>query len=259
MKKRYITDLTDKQWNTVEPLIPSAKPGGRPRITDMREVFNACLYMKKTGCQWNLLPNDFPPKSTVFEYFTTWSKEGGFNEMMRILREKVRISAGRNAQPSAAIVDSQSVKTAGPGEEIGYDSGKQIKGRKRHLAVDILGLPLAIKVHSAGIQDRAGAKLLMFRLMSLFVGIKIIWADGGYSGEPFKTWIKQMFNIIWQVIKRPRKVFKIVKFRWIVERTFGWMNYQRRLSKDYEYLPVHSEGWIKLASIDIMARRLNPG
>ena len=258
MQKRYRTDLTDHQWQLVEPLIPAAKPGGRPRTSDMREVVNTCLYMARTGCQWDLIPRDFPPRSTVFEYFSTWSKDGTLDQMMNVLRKKVRVAAGRNAEPSAAIVDSQSVKTAGPACDTGFDGGKKIKGRKRHLAVDILGLVLSVLVHSAGIQERAGAKLLLARLMPLFSGIKIIWADGGYSGKAFTAWVKEMFSIIWEVVKRPRKKFQIVKFRWIVERTFGWMNSQRRLSKDYEYLPRHSEGWIKLVSINTMVRRLSP-
>ncbi len=259
MIKRYSTDLTDQQWAIIEPLIPPAKEGGRPRDTDMREIVNAIHYISRTGCQWYLLPNDFPSKSTIFGYYAQWTTDGTLDEMVRVLREAVRVKAGRNPKPSAAIVDSQSVKTAGPALDIGYDGGKKIKGRKRHIAVDVLGLLLVVVVHSAGVQERAGAKFVMMQLMVWFSEIKIVWADGGYSGEPFKTWVKQMFDVIWQVIKRPRKVFKIVKFRWIVERTFGWMNYQRRLSKDYEYLPEHSAGWVKVAAINVMVRRLSPG
>lgn len=258
MSKRYRTDLTDRQWKIIEPLIPPAKEGGRPRTTDMREVVNTCLYVSRTGCQWDLIPHNFPPKSTVFEYYSQWATDGMLDEMVRLLSETVRVKSGRNPQPSAAIVDSQSVKTAGPGLDIGYDGAKKIKGRKRHIAVDILGLLLAVVVHSAGIQERAGAKLVMAKLMGCFAGIKIVWADGGYSGNTLKTWVKNLFNVIWQVVKRPRKIFQIVKFRWIVERTFGWMNYQRRLSKDYEYLPTHAEGWVKIAAINIMMQRLSP-
>lgn len=255
MRKRYPTDLTDKQWKIIEALIPPAKDGGRPRSTNMREVLNACLYLLRTGCQWILLPNDFPPRSTVFEYYSQWSKNGTVDEIMLRLSEQVRVQAGRNPSPTASIVDSQTVKTAGPAQDVGYDGGKKIKGRKRHIAVDILGLLLVVVV----IQDRAGAKLVMKKLMSYFGGIKIVWADGGYSGRNFKDWIKAVFNVLWQVVKRPRKVFKIVKFRWIVERTFGWMNYQRRLSKDYEYLPRHAEGWVQFAAISTMLHRLSPG
>jgi putative transposase len=259
MHKRYSTDLTDQQWGVIEPLIPPAKDGGRPRTADMREVVNTCLYILRTGCQWEMIPNDFPPKSTVYEYYSQWAKDGTLDEMLRQLCAEVRVKAGRNPKPTAAIIDSQSVKTAGPALEVGYDGAKKTKGRKRHIAVDVLGLLLAVVVHSAGISERAGAKLVMANLMAYFTDIKIVWADGGYSGNTFVSWIKTIFNVIWQVIKRPRKVFQIVKFRWIVERTFGWMNYQRRLSKDYEYSPRHAEAWIKLAAINTMTRRLSPG
>ncbi len=258
-KKRYRTDLTDPQWALIEPIIPAEKPGGRPRTTDMREVVNSCLYLSRSGCQWDLLPNEFPPKSTVYEYYSAWVKDGTLDEMVQKLREQVRVKAKRNNKPSAAIVDSQSVKTAGPAEEVGYDGGKKIKGRKRHIAVDVLGLLLCVVVHSAGIQERAGAKLLLTKMMPLFSGIKIIWADGGYSGNPLKQWVKSLFNVLWEVIKRPQGPFQVVKFRWIVERSFGWINYQRRLSKDYEYLPRNAEGWVKIASINMMVHRLKPG
>lgn len=259
MKNRCKTDLSDEQWRLIEPLIPPAKPGGRPRKTDMRDVVNGCRYMLRTGCQWELLPLDFPPKSTVYEYFSTWSKDGTFERILHVLRDMVRVDARRSTEPSAAIVDSQSVKTAVPAIEKGYDGAKKIKGRKRHLATDILGLVLAVVVHSAAISERAGAKLLLRRLKPLFSSIKIFFGDGGYSGEPLKQWVSDLFNALLKIVKRPRKKFQIVKFRWVVERTFGWLNSQRRLSKDYEYLPRNSEAWIKFAAINTMTRRLRPG
>ncbi len=259
MEKVYPSDLTDKQWNLIKPHIPDAKEGGRPRTTDMRQVVNAIFYQLRTGCQWKYLPNDFPPRSTVYGYFVKYRDDGTLDDLLRVLRGAVRVKSGRNLAPSAGIIDSQSVKTAGPSESVGYDGGKKIKGRKRHICVDVMGLLLCVIVHSAGIQERAGARMLMLKLMVAYQGIKIIWADGGYSGSPLKTWVKKLFNVVWEVVKRPRKVFKIVKFRWIVERTFGWMNYQRRLSKDYEYSIASAEAWIKLAAINTMIRRLCPG
>lgn len=258
MEKVYPSDLTDQQWNLIRPHIPDAKAGGRPRTIDMRQVVNAIFYQPRTGCQWKYLPSDLPSKSTVYGYFTQWRDDCTLDDLLRILREAVRVKAGRNSSPSAGIIDSQSVKTAGPSESVGYDGGKKIKGRKRHICVDVMGLLLCVIVHSAGIQERAGARMLMLKLMAACQGIKIIWSDGGYSGNPLKIWVQKLFNVVWEVVKRPSKVFKIVKFRWIVERTLGWMNYQRRLSKDYEYSIASAECWIKLAAINTMMRRLSP-
>nr|WP_222845435.1 transposase [Legionella genomosp. 1] len=174
---------------------------------------------------------------------------------MKNIREK----AGRNRLPSAAVIDSQSVKKASVAEQIGYDGAKQIKGWKRHLAVDVLGLVLAVVVHSAGIDESSGAKLLMRRLSVCFPGILKVWADGGYSGNPLKEWFLSLFQCVLEIVRRPRKRFQIVKWRWIVERTFGWFNWQRPLSKDYEYYESSAEAWVKIASINVMVHRLRPG
>ena len=216
---------------------------------------NALRYMSRTGCQWHMLPSDFPPRSTVFDYFKLWRDEGILDEIVVKLRENIRIKAGRNATPTAAIIDSQSVKTTGSDIDVGYDGGKKIKGRKRHIAVDVLGLLLTVVVHSAGIQDRAGAKLVGANLLKYFKGLIIIYADGGYTGSSLSEWFSSFVNVILKIVKRPRKKFQIVKFRWIVERTFGWFNTHRRLSKDYECSPRSSEAWVKLASIHVMLNR----
>lgn len=259
MYKRYPSDLTDGQWNLIAYLIPLEKPGGAPRKTDMREVVNALYYMSRTGCQWRMLPNDFPPRSTIYGYFKRWSDDGVIDEMVRVLRENIRIKAGRGIEPTATIIDSQTVKTAGANCEVGYDGHKKIKGRKRHIAVDVLGLLLSVLVHSASIQDRSGARLLVSKLMEHFTRLKIVFADGGYTGNHLKDWFQAVAGIILEIVKRPRGVFQVVKFRWVVERTFGWMNTQRRLSKDYEYSPQSSEAWVKIASINTMLHRLSPG
>lgn len=258
-RKRYTSDLTDSQWALISPHLPAENDRGRPRETSLREVVNALLYISRTGCQWSMLPRDFPPRSTVHDYFSAWRDDGTLDEISRVLRENIREKAGRNRLPSAAVIDSQSVKTASVAERVGYDGAKQIKGRKRHLAVDVLGLVLAVVVHSAGIDERSGAKLLMRRLSVWFPGILKVWADGGYSGNPLKEWFFSLFRCVLEIVKRPRKRFQIVKWRWIVERTFGWFNWHRRLSKDYEYYESSAEAWVKIASINVMVHRLRPG
>ena len=257
-KKRYATDLTDKQWQLLAPHIPKEKEGGRPRTVEVREIINALCYLSRTGCQWRMLPREFPPKSTVYDYFKRWQKDGTLEEICRVLREQVRVKHHRNRKPSAAIMDSQTVKNASACFGVGYDGGKKTKCRKRHIAVDVLGLLLVIIVHSAGIQDRQGARLVLAQLGKWFE-IKKVWADGGYTGSKLATWALELCQIIVEVVKRPVKKFQIVKWRWIVERTFGWMNWHRRLSKDYEYSTESAVAWFQLAAIDGMIKRLQPG
>jgi len=206
-----------------------------------------------------MIPEGFPPKSTVNGYFNAWKRDGTFDEINRVLRENIRTKEGRNRMPSASIIDSQTSKTASVSESTGYDGAKKIKGRKRHIAVDVLGLLLAVIVHSAAIDERSGAKMLMLRVKQWFPTTVKVWADGGYTGSKLQNWFLAICQCILEIVKRPRNKFQIVKWRWIVERSFGWLNWQRRLSKDYEYYEESAETWIKLAFINVMVHRLQPG
>jgi len=241
----YPSDLTDAEWAQLEPLIPPAKPGGRPRTTDMRAVCNALFYLVRTGCQWRFLPREYPPNQTVYYYFRQWRDSGVFQQLNDALRERTRVAAGRDPTPSAAILDSQSVPMAIQPGPRGYDGHKRVKGRKRHVLVDTLGLLLAVVVLSATLDDRSGAKATFLRLEWRFPRLRRIWADGGYSGR-FIDWVRLAYGWVLEIVPNPAKQpgsrgMPVAKRRWVVERTLAWFGLSRRLSKDYETLPRSQE------------------
>lgn len=252
----YPTDLTDSQWQVIEKLLLDQ----RKRKYALREVFNAIFYIVKGGIPWRLMPNDLPAWKSVYYYYTKFRKAGIWQELNDALREKVREKKGRKVSPSTAILDSQSVKTTLVGGQRGFDAAKHIKGRKRHILVDTLGLLVAVVVHRADIDERRGASFVLKRLFKhkkLFPRLSVIFADGGYSGE-FEAFVRKSFQWLLQIVRKPLgvKTFQVLPKRWIVERTFSWLTAHRRLSVDYERSVKSSEAMIYIAMIRLMLKKL---
>jgi len=254
----YETDLTDEEWAIVQPLLLKAEGSGKAQQIDFRRIVNAILYIARTGCQWRMLPKDFPKWQSVYYHFAKWRDDHTWERINDDLAAMVRVKAGKEPTPSMLLVDSQSVKSTESAGMRAYDGGKHIKGIKRHLAVDSMGMIHGLYVTPANVDDRLGAEEMLSGLLNTLPRLTKILADGGYRGEYLKSWIEENLHAALEVVtvEKGQKTFIVQAWRWVVERTISWVNRNRRLSRDYEYLPGTAESFVFISMETLMLKRL---